>query len=68
MRASGITVRALSELDRFNARHPWSHNDAYAPLVMHHARRVAASGGSHAVDIGCGTGHLLRRLATGGPP
>ena len=53
----------LAALDRFNARHPWSHNDLYTPLVLLHARRLRRAGGTLAVDVGCGTGHLLRSLA-----
>ena len=50
-------------MGRFNDAHPWSHNDAYAALVLHHARRVRATGGTEALDVGCGTGNLVRRLA-----
>ncbi|GAA1566236.1 class I SAM-dependent methyltransferase [Kribbella hippodromi] len=50
-------------MGRFNDAHPWSHNDAYAALVLHHARRVRAAGGTGALDVGCGTGNLVRRLA-----
>jgi 2-polyprenyl-3-methyl-5-hydroxy-6-metoxy-1,4-benzoquinol methylase len=55
--------RALAAMGRFNDAHPWSHNDAYAALVLHHARRVRAAGGTEALDVGCGTGNLVRRLA-----
>jgi 2-polyprenyl-3-methyl-5-hydroxy-6-metoxy-1,4-benzoquinol methylase len=55
--------RALTALARFNDAHPWSHNDVYAPLVLHHARRIRAAGGTKALDVGCGTGNLVRRLA-----
>ncbi|MEU4389635.1 class I SAM-dependent methyltransferase [Kribbella sp. NPDC023855] len=55
--------RVLAAMDRFNAAHPWSHNDAYAAFVLHHARRVRAGGGVEALDVGCGTGSLVRRLA-----
>ncbi|MEV6285369.1 class I SAM-dependent methyltransferase [Kribbella sp. NPDC051770] len=55
--------RALTAVGRFNDAHPWSHNDAYAALVLHHARRVRATGGTDALDVGCGTGNLVRRLA-----
>lgn len=55
--------RALATLARFNDAHPWSHNDIYAGLVLHHARRVRAAGGTDALDVGCGTGNLVRRLA-----
>lgn len=49
----------LSRLDRFNRRHPWSHNDHYGRWV---AGRVAASGAREVLDIGCGTGNLAARL------
>ncbi|MEV4015267.1 class I SAM-dependent methyltransferase [Nonomuraea angiospora] len=54
----------LSHLDRFNKRHPWSHNDHYGGWVV---GQVAASGAGHVLDVGCGTGNLaalLRRRAT----
>lgn len=54
---------ALAAVARFNDAHSWSHNDAYAALVLHHARRVRAAGGTEALDVGCGTGNLVRRLA-----
>ncbi|MBP2185352.1 class I SAM-dependent methyltransferase [Amycolatopsis magusensis] len=47
----------LARLDRFNRRHPWSHNDHYGPWV---ARQVA--GARRVLDIGCGTGNLVDRL------
>ena len=53
----------LAGLGRFNAAHPWSHNDAYGAFVLRHARRVRAGGGTAALDVGCGTGNLVRRLA-----
>jgi SAM-dependent methyltransferase len=56
--------QALAAVGRFCDAHPWSHNDAYAALVLHHARRVRAAGGTAALDVGCGTGNLVRRLAS----
>lgn len=53
----------LSALGRFSDQHPWSHNDAYAPWVLWHAHRIRRRGGSAALDVGCGTGNLLRALA-----
>ncbi len=53
----------IERLGRFNAEHPWSHNDAYAGLLVRHARAVRRRGGDTAVDVGCGTGNLLARLA-----
>ncbi|GAA1079572.1 class I SAM-dependent methyltransferase [Nocardiopsis composta] len=49
----------LSRLDRFNRRHPWSHNDHYGRWA---AGRVAASGARDVLDVGCGTGNLAARL------
>jgi 2-polyprenyl-3-methyl-5-hydroxy-6-metoxy-1,4-benzoquinol methylase len=60
---SQVLQNALAAVGRFNDAHPWSHNDAYAPLVLHHARRVRARGGTAALDVGCGTGNLVRRLS-----
>ncbi|MEV0247202.1 class I SAM-dependent methyltransferase [Nocardia sp. NPDC050712] len=48
-----------ARIDRFNRRHPWSHNDVYGSWV---AGRVAASGARSVLDIGCGTGNLIDRL------
>lgn len=53
----------LAVLDRVNAAHPWSHNDAYARYVLKHARAVRRRGGTTALDVGCGTGNLLERLS-----
>ena len=50
-------------IDRLNAAHPWSHNDAYTGFVMAQARAVRRGGGDTAVDAGCGTGNLLSRLS-----
>lgn len=47
----------LERLNRFNQRHPWSHNDHYGPWV---ARQVA--GARDILDVGCGTGNLIDRL------
>ncbi|MER6004987.1 class I SAM-dependent methyltransferase [Nonomuraea angiospora] len=49
----------LSHLDRFNKRHPWSHNDHYGGWVV---GQVAASGAGHVLDVGCGTGNLVALL------
>ncbi|MFE6733613.1 class I SAM-dependent methyltransferase [Microbacterium sp. NPDC057650] len=55
--------RLLAAVNRFNAAHPWSHNDAYARYVLRHARAVDRAGGRTALDVGCGTGNLVARLS-----
>lgn len=59
-----VTRRVLSALSRFNASHPWSHNTAYSPWVLRQARIVRRRGGERALDVGCGTGALAKRLAS----
>lgn len=55
-----IVMTLLSRLDRFNRRHPWSHNDHYGPWV---ASQVASSGAGTVLDVGCGTGNLVALLS-----
>lgn len=63
-RGAYAVVMGLSDtLDRFNAAHPWSHNDAYAGFVLRQARAVCRGGGATAADVGCGTGNLVEKLA-----
>ncbi|MFT4200026.1 class I SAM-dependent methyltransferase [Gordonia sp. (in: high G+C Gram-positive bacteria)] len=58
--ASNRAIRAAAgRLQRLNARHPWSHNDAFIPWIM----RGLPEHRRTAVDIGCGRGELLTRLA-----
>lgn len=49
----------LAQLDRFNRRHPWSHNDHYGRWAT---RQVSSSRASDVLDVGCGTGNLVARL------
>lgn len=58
------TTQLLQRLSRFSAAHPWSHNEAYTPWLMLQARRVHRRGGSNALDVGCGTGNLVKKLAS----
>lgn len=51
--------RCVDTLERFNARHPWSHNDHFHPWIL---RNLPADRGL-AVDVGCGQGLLLSRLS-----
>jgi len=48
----------VSWIDAVNAAHPWSHNDHYLPWVL----RQVPPGARRALDVGCGTGMLLRAL------
>ena len=50
---------AVRAFDRWNARHPWSHNDRFHGWVL---RNLPEHRGL-AVDVGCGRGLLLGRLA-----
>lgn len=56
-------MRLLGTLSRFSEAHPWSHNEAYSPWILRQARSVRRRGGNRALDVGCGTGLLLKRLA-----
>ncbi|NHT18374.1 class I SAM-dependent methyltransferase [Cellulomonas sp. IC4_254] len=49
-------------LDRVNAAHPWSHNDAYRRWVL----RQVPPGPARVLDVGCGAGGLVRALAARG--
>ena len=51
--------RLVDGLARFNSRHPWSHNDHFHGWML---RRLPPGRGS-ALDVGCGHGELVVRLA-----
>ncbi|MGJ4119801.1 class I SAM-dependent methyltransferase [Corynebacterium macclintockiae] len=48
-----------SSIDNFNARHPWSHNDAFHPWIFTQLPNNRA----RALDVGCGHGVLVAKLA-----
>jgi SAM-dependent methyltransferase len=49
----------LALCDRFNAAHPWDHNAHYHRMILRRLpRRIDA-----ALDVGCGSGDLVRLLA-----
>jgi 2-polyprenyl-3-methyl-5-hydroxy-6-metoxy-1,4-benzoquinol methylase len=54
-----VVARARRCLARFNARHPWDHNEHFHGWILRSlpARRRAV------VDVGCGTGVLAGKLA-----
>lgn len=51
-------ARAADAMRALNARHPWSHNDAFHPWI---AARLP-TGRAEAIDVGCGRGELLAML------
>jgi SAM-dependent methyltransferase len=50
----------LRRIDAVNRAHPWSHNDHYIRWIL----RQLPPGARTALDVGCGTGNLLRALGT----
>jgi 2-polyprenyl-3-methyl-5-hydroxy-6-metoxy-1,4-benzoquinol methylase len=51
--------RLIEALHRFNAAHPWDHNARYHRWLL----RQLPRGAGRALDVGCGSGELVRRLA-----
>lgn len=51
--------RAVLALARFNAQHPWSHNDHFHGWLL----RNLPTARRRALDVGCGRGALLLKLA-----
>ncbi|WP_205706951.1 methyltransferase domain-containing protein [Kineococcus vitellinus] len=57
--AAAAGRRALARCEEWNREHPWDHNaHHHAWIERHLPRRVGT-----ALDVGCGTGDLVRRLA-----
>lgn len=55
-----MLTAAVRVIDRFNAAHPWSHNDFYQGWVLRTLPRRAG----RTLDVGCGTGNLVRALTS----
>ncbi|MFE1173245.1 class I SAM-dependent methyltransferase [Streptomyces sp. NPDC058773] len=54
-----LPQRVIRALDRFNAAHPWDHNAHYHRWIL----RQLPKRYDCALDVGCGSGDLARRLA-----
>lgn len=54
-----LTPGLLQALERFNSAHPWDHNAHYHPWLLRQLPRRFG----RALDVGCGTGDLVRLLA-----
>jgi SAM-dependent methyltransferase len=54
-----LLTTAIARIHRFNAGHPWSHNDLYLRWVL----RQLPGRLSRTIDVGCGTGGLVRLLS-----
>ncbi|MFI8945243.1 class I SAM-dependent methyltransferase [Streptomyces sp. NPDC053750] len=57
---ASLPQRLLQALDRFNAAHPWDHNAHYHRWILRQLPRRFGS----ALDVGSGSGDLVRLLAT----
>ncbi|MCI2416553.1 class I SAM-dependent methyltransferase [Saccharopolyspora sp. K220] len=60
MTASTAVAWLVRACDRFNAAHPWDHNAHYHRWIL----RQLPSRAGRALDVGCGSGDLVRALAT----
>lgn len=56
----GVLARGL---ERINARHPWNHNDHFHGWIVANLPNPCRA----VLDVGCGRGELLTRLATVAP-
>jgi SAM-dependent methyltransferase len=54
-----VRQQLIARINAFNAARPWSHNDFYHGWVL----RQLPPRPPRAIDLGCGTGNLVRALA-----
>lgn len=54
-----VALIVLRWIDRVNRAYPWSHNDHHHRWVV----RQVPRGATQALDVGCGTGSLVRALS-----
>jgi len=54
-----VLTAVVEKINNFNAAHPWSHNEYYHRWIL----RKLPKHFEKSIDIGCGTGDLVRKLA-----
>ena len=54
-----MLAAVLARIDRFNAAHPWSHNDFYHRWLL----RQLPARLRRTIDLGCGTGNLVLAIS-----
>jgi SAM-dependent methyltransferase len=54
-----VFAAVLVAIDRFNAAHPWSHNDFYHRWLL----RQLPDRLARTIDVGCGTGNLVLAIS-----
>jgi SAM-dependent methyltransferase len=54
-----VLVTVIERIDRFNAAHPWSHNDFYHRWLL----RQLPARLRQTIDVGCGTGNLVLAIS-----
>jgi SAM-dependent methyltransferase len=56
---ASVFAAVLAGIGRFNAAHPWSHNDFYHRWVLRQLPRHLPK----TIDVGCGTGNLVLAIS-----
>ena len=54
-----MLTAVVEKIDSFNAAYPWSHNEYYHRWIL----RKIPKHFQNSLDVGCGTGNLVRKLA-----